>query len=203
MRVPGAAERNTDAASRADADRRAVRPGRAAGRLASHAVLVAFSSWCLAAGDAAQQDQAMTAAAPSRFRADELGLRLSRQNGNAAYAPRVVSLPGTGDATLEADGRKLPFRFESRDRVALLNELYRIRFFDLPTQYSTRPSARLSDDGSVDTIRRQLSDANVNSVCVSIAAFERCVHYGSEAPLELDRLAQRVFAQAEVLAGGR
>jgi len=140
------------------------------------------------------------ASLPASFRIEDLRISLSRQNGNAAYAPRVVTLNGVAAASLMRDGKSVPFPFPAADRLALLNELFKIRFFDLPSQYSTRAVAQLMGNGSVGLQELHLSNANVNSVCVAVAGFEKCVRYGTEAPMELDLLAKRVMAEAERLA---
>ena len=84
--------------------------------------------------------------------------------------------------------------------MALLNALFEIRFFDLPAQFSSQDVAQLLEDGSVRLIQKFTSSSGGNSVCVNIAAFEKCVRYGPQTPVELDRIFQRVFADAERLA---
>ncbi len=138
-----------------------------------------------------------TAAMPQAFAAGELSIRLSRQAGNAAYKPWEVQLSGAGGGTLSHDGKQWALAYAPKDVVALLNALFEIHFFDLPTQYSTQGVAQLLDDGSVRLIEKSTSNARSNSVCVRIAAFERCVRFGSRAPLELDRIFQRIFADAQ------
>ncbi len=133
---------------------------------------------------------------PQAFAVGELSIRLSRQAGNAAYQPWEVQLSGADGATLTHDGKQWPLPYEPKDVVALLNALFEIHFFDLPTRYSTQEVAQLLDDGSVRLIGKSTSSAGGNSVCVRIAAFERCVRYGLRAPLELDRLFQRTFVDA-------
>lgn len=136
---------------------------------------------------------------PHTYRLDEVSLRLTRQPGNGAFPVRRVNLSGAGAATLERDGRKLPFHYAPKDLLALLNELYKIRFFDLPTNYRTRYSLFLKEDGSVGTSALRLSDESSTSVCIAVAAYEKCVTYGSEAPYELEHLAKRIFSEADRL----
>ena len=70
--------------------------------------------------------------------------------------------------------------------------------------YVALPVARvdgLRADGSVVVLHNHVSNNNLNSVCVSIVAAEKCVRFGSQAPLDLDRIFKHQFAQAERLAG--
>lgn len=89
----------------------------------------------------------------------------------------------------------------AEDAVALLNELYAIHFFDLPAQYASQDVARLRDEGSVVVLQNYDSSGNVNSACVIIGAVEKCVRFGKQVPLELERILKHQFAQAERLAG--
>ena len=135
---------------------------------------------------------------PSTYRLDEVSVRLTRQPGHG-LPTRRISLSGTGDAALERDRQNLPFRYESRELLALLNELHRIRFFDLPTNYRARYSVFLRDDGTVGTEVLKMSDASSTSICFAVPSYEKCVTYSTEGPAELEKLAQRIFSEAEQL----
>lgn len=135
---------------------------------------------------------------PLAYRLDEVSIHLTRQPGHG-FPIRRVSLSGTGSATLERDKQNLPFRYESRELLALLNEFYRVRFFDLPTNYRARYSVFLKDDGTVGTEVLKMSDASSTSICFAVPSYEKCVTYSTEGPAELEKLAQRVFSEAEQL----
>lgn len=136
---------------------------------------------------------------PSTYRFDEAGLRLTRQPGHGLPIQRV-SLSGSGSATLERDKQSLPFRYAPRDFLALLNELYLIRFFDLPASYVARYSIFLKDDGTVGTQVLKMSDVSSTRICFAVPGYEKCVTWAADAPAELEKLAQRLFAEAERLA---
>ena len=141
-------------------------------------------------------------ALPKTFRLDELTIRLVRQNGNAAYAPQQLLMSSQG-GSLQQHDRTQSLRYSAADLIGLLNQLLRLRFFDLPQRNSTRQVAMPQADGLVSLGELSLSNANTHSVCVALGAAEHCVRYGSEAPQELDQLVQRVFADAERLAAER
>lgn len=136
---------------------------------------------------------------PLTYRLEDVGVHLTRQPGSSAFPIRRLSLSGTGSATLERDGQTLPFRYAPKDLLALLNELYRIRFFDLPTNLGVRYSVFLKDDGTVVTSALRMADASSTKVCLTVADYEKCVTYGRAGPYELERLARRLFADADRL----
>jgi hypothetical protein len=110
-----------------------------------------------------------------------------------------VSLSGTGSSTLERGDQKLSFRYADKDMLVLLNKLYRIRFFELPTRYTAKYSVFLKDDGSVGTQALKMSDASSTNVCFTVMAYEKYVTYSSEAPRELEDMVQRIFSEADRL----
>ena len=135
---------------------------------------------------------------PLSYQIDDVSIHLSRQAGNAAYAPWRVTLSGDGWASLEHQGKQVKYRYPRQDLVALLNELHKIHFFELPARYATSYKVFLKDDGSVTTVDQYKTSSDTHSVCVAIAKFEKCVRYGdNDGPLELDQIAQRLFTEAE------
>lgn len=138
---------------------------------------------------------------PQSYRLNEVSVRVTLQPGRGNFPVRRVSLLGTGAATLEQNGQKQPFPYASRDLLALLNELYKIRFFELPTNYTTRHSVFLKEEGLIGTNLLRMSDESSTSVCFSTAAYEKCVTYSTEGPDELDRIATRIFSEASRLVG--
>ncbi|WP_090369411.1 hypothetical protein [Nitrosospira sp. Nl5] len=140
---------------------------------------------------------------PLTYRLDEVSVRLTRHSGNPALPIRRVILSGTGGATLERDGERMQFSYGNRELLALLNALYKIRFFDLPSQYNTRYSVFLKDDGTVGTEALRMPDSASTSICFAVSGYEKCVTYGRNSPLGLEGIAKQVFSDAGRLASDR
>ncbi len=137
----------------------------------------------------------------ANFDVRQLDIRLSRLAGNGAQQPWQVQVSGAGQSSYSRNGKTWPLPYAGKDAVALLNALYAIRFFDLPQDFSSQDVAQLRADGSVVVLQKFTSNSNLNRVCVSIAASEKCVAFGKQAPLELERLLEHQYAEAERLAG--
>lgn len=140
---------------------------------------------------------------PLTYRLDEVSVRLSRHPGNSALPVRRVILSGAGDATFERDGGSVHFPYSNKDLLALLKALYKIRFFDLPSQYNTRYSVFLNDDGTVGTEALRMTDSASTSICFAVRGYEKCVTYGRDGPLELENIAKQIFSDASGLASER
>lgn len=134
---------------------------------------------------------------PLVYRIDEVSVRITRHPGNPNFSVRRLSLSGDGSATLERDGKRVQFPYTAQDLLAFLNELYKIRFFDLPTEYTTRYSVFLKSDGTVGTAALDMLDTESTSVCFAVPGYKKCITYRSDGPLELENIVKRIFSDAE------
>lgn len=136
---------------------------------------------------------------PQIYRLDEVSVRLTRHPGRPNFPVQRVSLSGNGSAMLERDKQQLPFQYAAKDVMVLLNDFYRIRFFDMAKDYSIRYSVFNKDDGTIGTSLLRMSDAPSTIVCFAVATYEKCVTYTTEGPYELEKLTQRIFSEADKL----
>jgi hypothetical protein len=136
---------------------------------------------------------------PLTYPIDDVHIRLTRHPGNAAFPVQRVSLSGSGRATLEQDGKIMPFTYQVKKLLVLMNEFYRIRFFDMPNDYTNRYSVFLKDEGTVETSALHMLDAGGMQICFTAASYEKCVNYGDEGPSELKDIARRIFTEADAL----
>ena len=136
---------------------------------------------------------------PLTYRIDDVRIRLTRHPGNAAFPVQRVSLSGSGSATLERDGKIMPFTYQVKKLLALMNEFYRIRFFEMPDDYTNRYSVFLKDGGTVETAALHLLDAGGTWICFTVASYEKCVSHGDDGPSELEDIARQIFSEADVL----
>ncbi|BCT67767.1 hypothetical protein [Nitrosospira sp. NRS527] len=136
---------------------------------------------------------------PLTYPIDDVHIRLTRHPGNAAFPVQRVNLSGSGSATLERDGKIMPFTYQVKNLLALMNEFYRIRFFDMPDDYANRYSVFLKDEGTVETSALHMLDAGGMRICFTAARYEKCVNYGDEGPSELEDIARQIFSAADIL----
>ena len=134
---------------------------------------------------------------PPAYPIQEVNLHLTRQPGNAAFPVRRISLSGKGSATFERGEEFLQVSYSTSALVALLNELYRIRFFELPSQYTARYSVFLKDDGMISTSVLRMMDAGSTRICFAVTGYEKCVTYGRDGPYDLENIVNRVFDDIE------
>ena len=126
------------------------------------------------------------AAPPTGYRLDAVSLQIERQPGHGQ--PKVSFSVDRGSATLES-GRvpqRQSFPLPEPDLLKLVNGLYGLRFFDLPSMLLPRTSVFMQADGAVGLQSTTLSDTTSTSVCFKLPTYEKCVRYSQgQAPREL------------------
>lgn len=109
---------------------------------------------------------------------------------------QTLTLVGGGQS-LYANGQgALRVPFAADELLVVVNELYRMRFFDLPAYILPVKEVFLGHDGYVDTQARRLHDSPTTSVCFALPLFEKCVAYEADLPAELEQLTRRLLALA-------
>lgn len=133
---------------------------------------------------------------PLSYHIDNVSIRLTRQPARGDSI-QSVSLSGKGSATVERGGKLVRFAYSTADFLNLLNEFYKIRFFDLPEKYTTRYSVFLKDDRTVGMSALRMSDAASTQVCVAIDEYEKCVTFGRDGPVELKSITTRILIDVD------
>lgn len=136
---------------------------------------------------------------PRAYRLDAVELRLQRLPGHGQPKQALV-VAGGGSAALDsgrAPSRQL-FKLQPDEVMALLQGLYRLRFFDLPTALGPRLSVFLLPDGTVGTQVARLMDVTTTTVCATLAGNEKCVRYTEgDGPPELEAWVEAAFVDAQ------
>ncbi len=135
---------------------------------------------------------------PLNYRFDEAAVRVQTQHGHGQ--PGSLLVLRTAGSTLAVGAREDAFPSDGKALLAVINTLYRIRFFDLPSNLPARRSVFLRDDGRVGMQMSNLSDTSTTTVCFTLPGFEKCVAWQTDPPQELDALAQRLLADARQAA---
>lgn len=112
-----------------------------------------------------------------------------------AALPARIDLRGSGVSTLENDGSAVNFNYSTKDFIILLNSLYKIRFFHLPSNYTTRYSVFLNNDNIIETSALRMHDQATTTVCFNTSQYKKCVTYGDDQPKELHLLTKALITE--------
>ncbi|WP_426359147.1 hypothetical protein ACPUVO_02565 [Pseudocolwellia sp. HL-MZ19] len=137
---------------------------------------------------------------PSTYKLDEVSLTFIRHSGaKKNNGVRKVSISLTTSTIQTTKGDKTFFNYSSDELLKLINTLYRIKFFDLPTHHNLKYSIYLKEDGSVATTLLHMADTSSTTVCFELSTYKKCVTYGLDAPEKLKAFSNNIFSEAEQL----
>lgn len=148
----------------------------------------------------AGQDDLKQKAPPSTYRFDEVRVCITQHAGSPAFSNRRISLSAEGGIILR-DGAIVQLPFTKQDLLNIVNGFYKIRFFELPSDYTARYSVVQKDNDILSTMIWRMEDEPSTSVCIFIKEYKKCVTYSQKGPLELETLVQRVISKADEWAG--
>jgi hypothetical protein len=144
-----------------------------------------------------------SAGPPLAYGIEGTSIRLTRYSGSRASSPKRVVLSGRGSARLEQDGKSEHFSYPKRNFLAHLNELYRIRFFELPADYTARYTVAFRDDRTVETAALPMADIASTRICFAVDKYEKCITFSDQSPCELKDIATQIFSEAGRLKSER
>ena len=130
---------------------------------------------------------------PGQYRLDQVRISLLFQTPNRQVGGYEITIDGGGKATYVDDkGTRRELTLRDEALVELLNEFYRIHFFELPDVYTMKKSVSLLDDGLISTFGSRHVDMSSKRLCVELADYRKCLTIVVDQPPEANALAERI-----------
>lgn len=154
-------------------------------------VLMALISIC-------NHARAEDSAPPTQYPLSEVVISIRQQTlrGIAGYE---IGIGGDGNGYYRQNSGANPTtierRFSNSLLIELLNDFYRIHFFELADSYQLTKQVVLRDDGTVATTALKMADAGGKTLCVQLADYRKCVTIFNDQP----PLAAQLIAKIEHL----
>lgn len=106
----------------------------------------------------------------------------------------TLSGEGSGTMILSEAGREIEARIQSSEEelITLLNDFYRIHFFELADNYTVKKQVLLQEDGTVATTGRRLLDIASKRLCIELADYKKCVSVVDGQPAGAAQLVEKI-----------
>jgi hypothetical protein len=135
---------------------------------------------------------------PSRYPLAQVSISVLRQAGRGTAEDYRITIGGDGSGTCvrSKDGRSVQtdIRRSKEDLIALLNDFYAIRFFELPDNYSVNKRVLLRDNTIVATVARKRLDMGTTRACVQLGDYKKCVTIVGDEPADAAQLVKTIEA---------
>lgn len=132
---------------------------------------------------------------PGQYKLEDVSISVRHQTGHRLPGSYEITISGDGKATRTTDQKQRTVLALSKDtRLELLNDFYRIHFFELSDTYTRKRYVGLLDDDVVSTFSSRLVDMNSQRLCIGIADYKKCVTIMDGRPLEASQLVKKIEA---------
>ena len=130
---------------------------------------------------------------PRQYRLEQVGITLLFQTPNRNVANFEIAIQGDGRASYASDkGERRELTLRNEELVELLNEFYRIHFFELQDTYTLKRQVSLLEDGTISTFVHRQVDMGSKRLCIKIADYTKCVTIVANEPPAANELAEKI-----------
>ena len=138
---------------------------------------------------------------PPEYRLADVRITVTRQPGNPSFNRRSISISGDGQCeqtdTKPAASSKRCGSLDRKAVLELVNEFYRVRFFDLSDSYRVRYRVFVLDNGIVRRSVLRMVDTGSVQLCFEVSDYRKCITFILDVPKDIEGLAQRILSLAD------
>ena len=130
---------------------------------------------------------------PTQYRLENINISILHQTSRRIKGGYKINISGTGKVSYILDKKdKTQFNLNKETVVELLNEFYRIHFFELQDTYTLKKEVVLLDGNSISLSIQRLVDISSTLLCIKISAYKKCVRIVGNQPLEANLLVEKI-----------
>lgn len=148
----------------------------------------------------AEKTDAAVESPPREYQIADVMISVTQQPGNPAFNQRKISISGDGTCiqthTMPATTKQCETL--SADVVLeLINDFYRIRFFDLGDNFKVKRRVFMLDGSTVKQSVLRILDKESARLCFKVSNYEKCITLIQDVPKELEVLVHKILAYAD------
>lgn len=136
-------------------------------------------------------DSSMTP--PERYPLENVQVTIQKTMGHGLPGSYIIRLIG-GKAAIKTLNNASPIEVSLSEQAFLqiLNEFYKIHFFEFSDTYTKQTSVVLLDNDTVQTTYGKLMDTGSRQVCIEIKDYKKCITTTNDQPESLITLFQKI-----------
>ena len=132
---------------------------------------------------------------PAQYPLAEVEISILHQTGHGVPGGYEIAIHGDGHGYLQNAGvnpAKTELQISNDALLDLLNDFYRIHFFELADNYQVKKQVLLRDNALVATMAMKMADVSSKKLCVQLADYQKCVTIVNGQPAEASQLAAKI-----------
>ena len=130
---------------------------------------------------------------PVKYQLKDVRISILHQTGHRIPGSYQINISGEGRASYTIDKKQTTnIILPNKTLIELLNDFYRIHFFELQDTYTIKRQIALVDDHSISTFSSRLVDMSSKRLCITLADYKKCVTIIDQQPIVANQLVDRI-----------
>ncbi len=131
---------------------------------------------------------------PRQYPLEQVRISLLHQTSRQLPGGYEITITGDGKAAYVSKEERKALTLQDETLMELLNDFYRIHFFELQDTYTVKKQVSLLDNRLVSTFGHHIVDMGGKRLCIELADYKKCVTIVAGQPPEAERLAAKIRA---------
>jgi hypothetical protein len=130
---------------------------------------------------------------PAQYPLKKITISISHQPGAAMPGGYQIIINGDGNSFYRQNSKeKQALTVPKETLLELVNDFYKIHFFELPDTYAVKKQVVLKDNTTVATVVTKQVNVNSKKLCIQLRTYKKCVAIVDNQPVEAAELVKKI-----------
>lgn len=130
---------------------------------------------------------------PAQYPLSKITISILHQPGAGNPGGYQITIRGDGNSFYNHNSKeKKALNVPNETLLELVNDFYKIHFFELPDTYAVKKRVVLKDNSTVATVVTKQVDVNSKKLCVQLRTYKKCVNIIDNQPVEAAELVTKI-----------
>jgi len=130
---------------------------------------------------------------PAQYPLKKITISILHQPGAGIPGGYQITLNGDGNSFYSQSSKeKQALSIPKETLLELVNDFYKIHFFELPDTYAVKKQVVLKDNTTVATVVTKQVDVSSKKLCIQLRTYKKCVTIVDNQPVEAAELVKKI-----------
>jgi hypothetical protein len=130
---------------------------------------------------------------PAQYPLKKITISILHQTGSSISGGYQITISGNGSSFYSQNSKdKLAVTVSKETLLELVNDFYKIHFFELPDTYAIKKQVVLKDNTIVATVVTKQVNMSSKKLCIQLRTYKKCVSIVENQPIEASQLVKKI-----------
>ena len=130
---------------------------------------------------------------PAQYPLKKITISISHQPGAGIPGGYQMTINGDGNSFYSQNSKeKRALTVTKETLLELVNDFYKIHFFELPDTYAIKKQVVLKDNTTVATVVTKQVNASSKKLCIQLRTYKKCIAIVGNQPVEAAELVKKI-----------